>query len=364
MQRVRHMLKRIPFAVRLTGSFFLLALFLHLLAALLMPVADFVNAYVAAPVRAFLGYLTGLLPFSLAEWIILLLPLWLFLLVFFSVRAAKTREGTLRMIALLLCILMLFYVLFVLTLGVGYFTTPLEERLGLPDASVDGESLYETALWLLSEIEAVAPDGVGKEGSSMPYTYAEMNTVLTGGYLALSEKHTFLSRLGVGTKPILASHPMAYTGITGVYTFFTGEANVNTVYPDYATLFTAAHELAHQRGIAREDEANFTAFLACISAEDSYARYAGYLNLFQYVYNALFVEDRALFSALALPDAVKKELWAYNAVYDKYANDGIGAFSEAINNAYLEAMGTEGVLSYGLVVNLAVAYCESLSADK
>ncbi len=360
MQKARAILKRVPRAVLVTGCFFLLCLLLHLLSVLFAPVANFVHAYIAAPVRLSLGYLTGFLPFSLAEWVILLLPLWIFLLVFFSVRAAKTREATERMIAFLLCLLMILYMLFVLTLGVGYFTTPLQARLGLQETAVNAEALYETALWLLSEIEECVPDAVGKEGSAMPYSYAEMNAVLKEGYQALSEKHSFLSVMQVGTKPILASHPMAYTGITGVYTFFTGEANVNTVYPDYATLFTAAHELAHQRGISREDEANFTAFLACISAEDEYARYAGYLNLFQYVYNALYVEDRALFSALALPDAVRAELVAYNAVYDKYDNDGIGAFSEAINNAYLEAMGTEGVVSYGLVVRLAVSYHQSL----
>ena len=353
-------LKRVKAPVWVVLSLFFICLLLHIFSVIFSPFADFVHGYIANPVRLALGYLTGLVPFSIAEWVILLLPLWLFFLVFFSIRAAKSKEATRRMIAFLLCLLMLFYALFVLTLGVGYLTTPIEERIGLPSVTVNGESLYQTALWLLSEIEALMPETVGEGGSRLPYSYAQMNEALMDGYRVLHEKYPFISRLRAGTKPILASHPMAYTGITGIYTFFTGEANVNTVYPDYATLYTAAHEMAHQRGISREDEANFVAFLACISSSDDYARYAGYMNLFQYVYNALFVEDRELFNALVLPSGVKGELLAYNAVYEKYDNTGIGAFSEAINNAYLEARGTEGVVSYGLVVRLAVAYHEAL----
>ena len=358
------LLKKIPRPLFFIGGLFLLCLLLHLFSALFTPVADFAHRYVAAPVRALLGYITGLFPFSLAEWVILLIPLWLFLLVFCAVKAARSGKATKRMIAVLLALLMVFYVLFVLTLGLGYLTTPLDGRLALPEVKVNAASLYQTAEWLLEEIERVLPQSIGEEGSLLPYSYAEMNSALRDGYRSLKGQYSFLSTLEVGTKPILASHPMAYTGITGIYTFFTGEANVNTVYPDYATVFTAAHEMAHQRGISREDEANFVAFLACAAAEDPYIRYAGHLNLFQYVYNALYSADKALALSLPLPDGVKKEFNAYNAVYDKYDNTGIGAFSEAVNNVYLEAMGTEGVVSYGLVVNLAVAYRDSLLADK
>lgn len=89
-------------------------------------------------------------------------------------------------------------------------------------------------------------------------------------------------------KQIAVSKLMTYTHIAGVYTYYTGEANLNTNFPSYTLPYTAAHELSHQRGTAREDEANFLAFLVCMESDDEYIKYSGYLNLFEYVAGALY----------------------------------------------------------------------------
>jgi hypothetical protein len=151
---------------------------------------------------------------------------------------------------------------------------------------------------------------------------------------------------------------MSDARITGIYSFFTGEANVNVEYPHYTLPFTAAHEMAHQRGIARENEANFIAFLVCIRSDDPYLRYSGYLNLYEYVASALYRADPQLYndarSRLVTP--VRQELRAYSTFFDKYRESTVSEVSGAINNSYLQLQGTEGTRSYGLVVDLAVAY--------
>ena len=47
---------------------------------------------------------------------------------------------------------------------------------------------------------------------------------------------------------------------------------------------------------------------------------------------------------------------AYNEFIEPYEDHVLGEVSSTVNNAYLEMNGTEGVASYGLVVDLAVAY--------
>ena len=69
-------------------------------------------------------------------------------------------------------------------------------------------------------------------------------------------------------KPIFNSNLLCYTGITGIYSPFTGEANVNISSPDIYIPFTTLHEMAHQRGYASEDEANFLVYIACINNKD------------------------------------------------------------------------------------------------
>ena len=151
---------------------------------------------------------------------------------------------------------------------------------------------------------------------------------------------------------------MSYTHITGVYTFFTGEANINITFPDYTIPYTAAHELAHQRGIAREDEANFVAYLVCIESDDGYIRYSGYINLLEYVMNALYRADSTLYSEFlgSLSADVRGEMRAYSAFFDKYRDSVASEISGVVNDTYLTIQGTPGTASYGMVVDLAVAY--------
>ena len=154
------------------------------------------------------------------------------------------------------------------------------------------------------------------------------------------------------------SDAMSYTHITGVYTFFTGEANLNAIFPDYTLPYTAAHELSHQRGIARENEANFMAFLVCAASEDDYVRYCAYLNLYEYVASALYKADQTLYMKAysTLPMCVKNEMSAYSRFIQKYADSKVSEVSEAVNNTFLVLHGTEGTKSYGMVVDLAVTY--------
>ncbi len=50
-------------------------------------------------------------------------------------------------------------------------------------------------------------------------------------------------------KYIISSNLMCYTGITGIYFPFTGEANVNIAIPDLYIPCTVEHEMAHQRDL-------------------------------------------------------------------------------------------------------------------
>jgi hypothetical protein len=192
----------------------------------------------------------------------------------------------------------------------------------------------------------------------MPYGYGEMNDKLIEAYAKASEKYDFLQTLDSDLKPVMLSELMSYTHITGVYSFFTGEANINVAFPDYTIPYTAAHELAHQRGIAREDEANFMAFLVCMESDDAYIRYSAYLNLYEYVSNALYSASPELWSKSygTLSYAVKAEMRAYSEFYEKYRDSVASEVSEVVNNTFLTMQGTEGTRSYGMVVDLAVAY--------
>ena len=63
----------------------------------------------------------------------------------------------------------------------------------------------------------------------------------------------------------------------GFFFPFTGEANLNVDSPECLLPATIAHELAHVRGVAPEQTANFVAILACDTSGDPLYAYSGYL---------------------------------------------------------------------------------------
>ena len=57
---------------------------------------------------------------------------------------------------------------------------------------------------------------------------------------------------------------------------------------------------------------------------------------------------------------IRHELIAYDEFFDEYRENAAATVTSTVNNAYLQSQGqSEGVRSYGLVVDLAVAYYKS-----
>lgn len=354
--------KRLPLLCTVLYLLGALSLLLYLLFRLSVPFADGFNRTVGAFFRRLLAYLTAWLPISLAELLILSLPILLVLLILLAYRRyCDSRRSMLIYLGMILSAAVTVWILFVWTFAAGYFGTPLADKLELDRTAVSTEELADTADLLVKELNALSAElNANPDGSTvMPYSYAEMNRKLLDAYDRVQEKYAFIDTFYSRVKPVMLSEPMSYTHITGVYTFFTGEANVNVNFPDYTIPFTAAHELAHQRGIAREDEANFVAFLVCLESEDPYIRYSGYLNVYEYLASALYSADRELYreNAASLCDTVRAERVAYRKFFDKYRDNLAASVSESVNNGYLTSQGApEGTRSYNLVVDLAVAY--------
>lgn len=79
-------------------------------------------------------------------------------------------------------------------------------------------------------------------------------------------------------KPLKASQLTSIMGIRSFYLPYTGEVSYSADIPPSELPFALARAKAYQRGYAKEDEANFVAFLVCTTAADPYVRYSGYLH--------------------------------------------------------------------------------------
>lgn len=158
-------------------------------------------------------------------------------------------------------------------------------------------------------------------------------------------------------KYAFSSRIMSNFYITGIYPYIFPEAIVNINTPIMALPNTICHEMAHQRGFAREDEANFISYLACTNSENPLLRYSGYYTAFSYAMEKLYIYDKESWDniCLSVDSSVILDINREAAYWDTFHATG-SELTQTVNNAYLSAMGSEnGTQSYGQVVDLLIA---------
>ena len=326
--------------------------------------ADAFNIYVSSFFRFLLAQISNVLPFSLAEATIILMPVILFFVIRYLI---KRRCGSPRAVAVsvvcLISVASILFSTFILTFSAGYRGLPLESKLDFKSEKLTAGDLHNSAEYLSQKINELANEiSYSDDGFSiMPYGLDQMSSKLIDAYGKFCQDHSFINNFHSRVKPVLLSEAMSYAHITGVYTFFTGESNINVDFPDYTIPYTAAHELAHQRGIAREDEANMIAFLVSMQSDDAYIRYSAYVGVYEYVASVLYRADKDLYQQnySTLDVRVQNEQNAYRKFFEKYQHSVTSSVSNTVNDIYLQVQGTVGAKSYGMVVDLTVAYLKN-----
>ncbi|OOB78778.1 MAG: hypothetical protein BEN19_08575 [Epulopiscium sp. Nuni2H_MBin003] len=179
------------------------------------------------------------------------------------------------------------------------------------------------------------------------------------GYDTLSSEFISLAGNYGNVKPFMISPLLNYTSITGMYSPFTGEPNVNVAIPSMYIPSTTCHEMAHQRGYGFEDQCNFIAFITCANHPDLDFQYSGYLLSIAYVSNALASSNFELLANInnnVMSDSIRRDLDYGNAFWDQFEGE-VEVVADNINNAFLKSNGVQaGTQSYGKVVDLLLAY--------
>lgn len=339
-----------------------LSITVYLTARISVPFAEWWTRYPSQYMRAGLAFITNIIPFSLAEMVLILLIPAAVIYICVSNRYIKSDDngGYFRCLRGLIMVVIIMASTFFGVFGPCYFRNGLEENAGLVKTEVTAEELEYTARCVIDEINSLQINFDSDGASVMQSGYKEMINSVKTAFEKYCSENDYISWFDSNPKLVSLSPLMTYTHISGVYSFFTGEANINFNYPDFVMPFTIAHEMSHQRGIAREDEANFVAFMVCLNSDDGYVRYSGLFNMLEYLLSALYKADKELYSELyksAVTAEIRSELKAYSEFFEKYKKSAASQVAGTINNSYLTSQGqSAGSASYGLVVDLAVAY--------
>ena len=319
---------------------------------------------ITTPLKGALGRLCALTSLSVMELLYVLAGAAALVYVVGSVIAvvkARGRRGQRAYGALLLAadVCLTVYALFCLMWGVNYWTDSFQDRSGITAQPVAAEDLEAVTAYFAQQLAAAA-DSVPRDENGVYAVPKEQilaeSRLVYGG---VTEQFPFLDFRDTGVKAVRCSRFMSIMGFTGVYFACIGESNVNVDSPACLLPSTVAHELAHQRGIAWEQECNFLGVLASVTSGMPDYVYSGWLLGFIHLGNALYETDPEAYWAIrnALPETVSADLRDNNAYWDQFRDNVVEKVTDTVYDAALKSYGdANGMKSYSMVVELLVAY--------
>jgi hypothetical protein len=179
-----------------------------------------------------------------------------------------------------------------------------------------------------------------------PYTMNELSLIIAEAFLLLESN--YFTAFTPHAKPMLSAFLFREFHITGVHFGPTTEAMVNQLIPPAHLPFTIAHEIAHAKGVMREDDANLVALYVCLTSTNVFLRYSALFHSFYALLNlSRFIGDDQAYGRYyqSLSPAIKEDYHQTRQFWLQY--NLLNDFARMVNDLYLRIFGNpEGVDSY------------------
>ena len=324
--------------------------------------ASFWVCRVSLPFEQLCGRACAALPFSVAELLYVLAAVTAVILLVrmarYLVKSKRKGRAAYRCVLFTADLALTVYAAFSLLWGVNYCADDFCDLSGLSPQPVAYEDLLRVTRRFANRLTLASKQVERDEDGLFAAEREDILDYAGQVYDCLYDEFPFLDLPDHAPKGIFCSKVMSAMNFTGFYFPFTGESNVNMDSPAMLLASTCAHELAHQHGIASEQQCNFLAVLACTRCDDAAYNYSGWLLGYIHLSNALYRADRDAWQEVRdrLPDEVLADLRANSAYWAQYK--GLTAtVTQSLNDRMIKSYGDSlGTQSYGAVVDLLVAY--------
>lgn len=312
------------------------------------------------PLAAFLRHISGWIPFSIGDILYGAMVAWFLWKCVKLIRAIfrkqLSKQRFLGAMSNFLLFSLSLYILFNLIWGINYNRKGIAGQLQLSMTPYSIGDLQQLNTMLVSRLNTSKQVLIARQ-EKYPST-ADLFIKVQNAYAAAALRYPFMEYHTISLKRSMWGWLGNYTGFTGYYNPFTGEAQVNTSVPDFLQPFIACHEVAHQLGYAKEMEANFVGYLAATSTTDTLFHYSVYLDLFVYSNRNLYGSDSISARTIAkgLSADVRKDLTTWRD-FNRRHKSPVEPVIRWLYGKYLENnQQPQGVLSYDEVTSFLIAY--------
>ena len=306
---------------------------------------DMVYPYVTRSVQSFLTAWTGGFDFLVWQTAILFL---IIVLIATLVLVFIFRTKIVRWLGWAVAAIMAVVLLHTGLYGLNNYSGPIEDDLRMTMKDYTQSELEAATVFYRDKANALAGQLTRDENGEVAFAEFEPLAQKTGdGYRTLARERSF-SIFGGDYTPVKRlgwAGLYSAQGKTGVTVPLTGESAVNPDIPGYALPFAMAHEMAHRLCIARNDDADFSAFLACTESESMEYQYSGYFMAYRICIAALESVDEEAAEAIDAEacEELKHDQKELGRFFDDNRNEDLERLVDTVTDTYEEATADDEV---------------------
>ena len=317
-----------------------------------------------------LRILFGWMPISIGDLVYIAAFIWLVFKTWKLFKLLKKQEAREYFSWILfrkyLKLILLVYIIFSLFWGLNYYRQGIEGQLGLQLEPYSVSELFTLTAALQKRLNNVA-----ESIDSVERLQYNQNSLLflkgREAYKNIEQRFSFLSYSSSSIKPSLFTPVGHWFGFTGYYNPFSAEAQLKTSIPVFLKPFVITHEIAHQLGYAKENEASFVAYITCKSSADINFVYSVYFEMYR---DALFecrqqAADTAFVASLAknIHPRVKWDIHDLRSYLLKNKNFVEPLMTEAYDKYLKLNNQPKGRATYNEVIAYLVAYMKKFGKE-
>lgn len=317
-----------------------------------------------------LRLLLGWIPFSIGDLLYIAAGVFLVLKVvkFFRLLFTRRLRSHLSWAVFrkYLRLLLGIYIVFNLFWGLNYYRQGIAAQLGLDIRRYAQPELRDLTQTLHARLNSYA----ARVDSLRRNRLHNNDTLFNEGirsYGAIVSAYPFLRYRYPSVKASLYGSMGKYFGYTGYYNPFSGEAQLKTSIPVFLKPFVINHEIAHQLGYGKENEASFVSYLVSRSAQDLDFRYSVYYELFNNAWRQCRCSGDTAFAS-ALHQTLHPRVLADHNEQVRYLQSTRNAIEPFMSGAYDRYLRLNnqpsGKATYDEVTAWLIAYMKKYGREK
>jgi len=285
-----------------------------------------------------LRFISAIFPFAIGDIIYALLIVFVIyrIIRFIKKRKALKREHRIIVPVQILNFFLILYIVFKLVWGLNYSRPSVNEALGIGNQKYNVKELVSLGEYFVRKTNALK----AKQNKNDAYAITDLEANSAKAYGLMEQKNPLFAYQNPCLKSVLIPWIISKIGIEGYYAPLSGEANMNMNLPDFVKPYVSCHEIAHQLGIAYEDEANLLGYLTASNSPDVNYQYSANYEMLRYILFEVRMkspDDYKLLHDKLLPAVLadfktEKEFWRkYNGEMFAYMDAAFDRFLK-LNN--------------------------------